>query len=194
MAQLDINLVLNNLLIIVFFTFSSIFISGCSATESTKTFIPEAAEPDLAIIYIYRPVVMSNAIYSPGLYLAGEQKLSIKNGQIARLTLPPGEATFEIEPDKNYMGLTRLTLNLIAGTTNYIRVDSTLKIEHAASYEPYQRSFNLTRIDEELAIRQIAVCCVDEAGETKANPESPSTTINTDDGFSVYKTQNPFSH
>jgi len=137
---------------------------------------------------------MSNAIYSPGLYVNGELKLSIKIGQTARLTLPPGEATFEIEPDKNYSGLTRLTVNIIAGTTNYIRVDSTLKIEHAASYEPYQRSFNLTRIDDELAIRQIAVCCTDEEGKTKANPESPSTTINTDDGFSVNKTQNPFSH
>jgi len=194
LAQLGINLVLNNLLLIVFLTFCTIFISGCSATESTKTFIPETAKPDLAIVYFYRPAVMSNAIYSPGLYVNGELKLSIKNGQTARLTLPPGEATFEIEPDKNYSGLTRLTVNIIAGTTNYIRVDSTLKIEHAASYEPYQRSFNLTRIDDELAIRQIAVCCTDEEGKTKANPESPSTTINTDDGFSVNKTQNPFSH
>jgi hypothetical protein len=185
---------LNSLLLNVFLTFCAIFISACSAAENTKTFIPETADADLAIVYLYRPVVMSNAIYSPGLYVNGELKLSIKNGQSARLTLAPGEVTFEIEPDKNYPGLTRLTLDLTAGSSYFIRVDSTLKIEHAASYEPYRRSFNLTRIDDEFAIRQIAACCVDEESKTNTVPDSPSTTINTDDGFSVNKTQNPFAH
>lgn len=171
-------------------------LSACTATDSSKVFIPETAEHNLAIIYFYRPAVMPNAIYSPDLYVNGEPKLSLKNGQISYLQLTPGEFTFEIEPDKQYSGLTQLTLNLNAGTTTFIRVDTTLKIKSSAIYEPYQRGFNLTKVGDKSAIAQITECCLntenkkEEAAESQPEPE----TTTTDDGFSVNKTQNPFSH
>jgi hypothetical protein len=137
---------------------------------------------------------MSNAVYSPELYINGEHKLTLKNGQNTALSLAPGEATFEIEPAKNYSGLTRLTLNLVAGTTTFIRVDSTLRIERSTSYEPYRRSFDLIQVDDELAISQIIECCVNDSSKPDAALESVPTVIKSDDEFSVDKTQNPFSH
>lgn len=137
---------------------------------------------------------MSNAVYSPELYINGERKLTLKNGQNSLLTLDSGETTFEIEPDKNYSGQTRLKLNLLSGTTTFIRVDSSLMIENSASYKPYQRTFDLIKIDDKIAINQIAECCVNAGTKAKDTSESMAPAIKTDDGFSVNKTQNPFSH
>jgi capsule polysaccharide modification protein KpsS len=137
---------------------------------------------------------MSNAIYSPDLYVNGELKLSIKNGQVSRLALPVGEATIEIAPDEHYSDVNQLTLNLMAGTTYFIRVDTTLKIEDTPAYEPYFRSFSLVSIDDKMAINEIAECCAGKNRKTKDTAESAAKVIKTDDSFSVDKTQNPFSH
>lgn len=171
-----------------------LYLSACSTTNSKKnTFTPQIAASNQVVIYIYRPSVMSNAIYSPDLYINNEFKLSIKNGKHSRLSLMPGEYKFELEPDKNYAGSTSLSLNLNTGTTYFIRVDTSLKIESATSYKPYQRSFNLIKIDEKLAVNEIAKCCVIKS--KKITPSEINTIIKEpDDGFSVDKTQNPFSH
>lgn len=189
----DINLVLNNYNT-TFYLAICFLLAACSTTDGTKSFTPQTAAGDRAMVYVYRPGVMSNAIYSPELYINGERKLTLKNGQNSFISLPPGETTFEIEPDKNYSGLTRLDLNMVAGTTTFIRVDSSLKIENSASYEPYRRSFDLIQIDEMFAIRQITECCVNNGSKVNNALKSLPADINTDDGFSVDKTQNPFSH
>ena len=137
---------------------------------------------------------MANAIYSPDLYINEEFKLSLKSSSNTRVNLPTGEYTFEIEPDKNYDGKTRITLRLTAGDTYYLRVDSAIQLNDSALYKPYERSFDLTAVEPDLATRQISNCCIngkkltDDATEMKPERQEPN------DGFSVNKTQNPFSH
>jgi len=146
------------------------------------------------MVYIYRPFATSNAMYSPDLYLNDEFKLSIKNGKNVGFTLPPGDYKFELEPDKNYSGLTSLSVNLSAGSTVFIRVDTSLKIDSAPTYKPYQRSFNLTRVDEKQAKKEIAECCMTNNINSKTEQETKTVTKQNEEGFSVDKTQNPFSH
>jgi hypothetical protein len=57
---------------------------------------------------------MSNAIYSPDLFVNKEYKLSIKNGHKTMMRLAPGQTLFEIDPDKNYSGQTELPLVLVS--------------------------------------------------------------------------------
>lgn len=170
-----------------------ITLAACSAAGGTHAFTPQAADSGQAAIYFYRPAAMANAIYFPDLHVNGEFKLSIKNGQVSRLILPPGEATIEITADEHYSDVNRLTLNLIAGTTYYIRVDTVLKIENTPAYEPYYRSFSLVSVAGETATSEIAECCADKSMKTKDTADSASKIIKTDDSFSVDKTQNPFS-
>lgn len=136
---------------------------------------------------------MANAVYTPDLYVNDEFVLTIKNGQVSRLTLPVGEATFKIAPDEHFSSEARLTLNMMAGTTYFIRVDTDLKIKNTPEYEPYFRSFSLVSIADEIAVSEIGECCTGKNIRAKDTPES-STTIKTDDSFTVDKTQNPFSH
>ena len=85
-----------------------LFLAACGASHETKTFTPHNATNDNAIVYLYRPAVMSNAIYSPDLFVNKEYKSSIKNGHKTMLILAPGHSLFEIDPDKNYSGQTEI--------------------------------------------------------------------------------------
>ena len=146
------------------------------------------------MVYLYRPFATSNAIYSPDLYINDEFKLSIKNGNVTHFTLPPGHFKFELEPDKNYSGLTSISLNLTAGSTHFIRVDTSLKIKSALAYEPYKRSFNLTKVENQLAVKEITECCMDNNIKPETDEETNTVKKQAEDGFTVDKTQKPFSH
>jgi len=106
--------------------------SACSTKNSTVLFTPPAAEPGQAIVYIYRPSAMTNALYSPGLNIDGEFKLYTKNGISSRLSLAPGKHTFELQQEKKYSDLLPVKLTLEAGTISYVRVDTSLKIKNTA--------------------------------------------------------------
>ncbi len=157
-------------------------------------FTPAIAKPDKAVVYIYRPSVMSNALYSPGINIDGELKLYAKNGINSRLVLAPGEHKFEFQADKDFTDLSPVTLSLDAGSIAYIRVSTSLKIDNAIGYKPYLRSFALNAVDEVTAVKEIAECCTEKAGGSKENSQTSHNEKETGDGFSVDKTQNPFSH
>lgn len=170
-----------------------LYLSACSTSNSTKTFTPLTAGNDQVIVYIYRLPAITNAAYSPGLYINDEFKFAIKNGYKTHLTLSPGEYKVELEPDKNYTGTTRLLLNLNAGTTYYVRVDTSLKIKSAINYSLYERRFDLTTVDEKLAIKQIEKCCMTKNNKSAIHSETKSIKKEANESFSVDKTQNPFS-
>jgi len=168
--------------------------AACSTNSGTATFTPATAKPDQAVIYIYRPSVMGNALYSPGINVDGEFKLYAKNGINSHLSLTPGEHIFEFQADKNYTELLPVTLSLDAGSTAYLRVSTSLKIESSVGYEPYARSFTLTHVDEVTAVKEIAECCTAKPEQSQEKNETNHAEESAGDGFSVDKTQNPFSH
>lgn len=170
------------------------YLPACNTTINSATFSPVTAEEDQAVVYIYRPYVMSNAIYSPDLYINGKFKFTVKNGTNVGFSLNPGEYKFELAPDKNYSGRTTLSVNLIAGTSYFIRVDTSLKIVNSTNYEPYNRSFSLIRIEEEMAVKEIAQCCSTINNKGAVELEEALIRKESNEGFSVDKTQNPFSH
>jgi len=139
---------------------------------------------------------MSNAMYSPDFLVNNEIKFSLKIGKKYLLKLPPVNTTFEIEPEKNYSGITQLKFPLKPNKRYYLRVDTTLKINNSISYETYQRGFTLVRVDEKSALAEIAECCAQKTKNIAKSKEVNSTPKekNSGDSFSVDKTQNPFSH
>lgn len=189
----DTSSVLNNRYLTVFYSLCGLYLSACSTTGNVATFSPVAAEPDKVAVYVYRPTEMANALYSPGLNINNEFKLYAKNGVSSRLSLIPGEAIFEFQSEKKYSELTPLSLNLKAGATYFIRVNTSLQVKNSTSYQAYARNFKLTRIDEQQAIKEIAECCTDNSKSTDKDEEK-QTEKKTSNEFSVDKTQNPFSH
>lgn len=168
--------------------------AACSTNSGIATFTPVTAKPDQAVIYIYRPSVMSNAFYSPGINVDGEFKLYAKNGVSSQLSLTPGEHIFEFQADKDFTELLPVILSLEAGSTAYLRVSTSLKIQNSVGYEPYARSFTLTHVDEATAVKEITECCADKPEQSEENNVTNHAEESAGDGFSVNKTQNPFSH
>lgn len=172
-------------------------LSACSSQQTIHSFTPETAPSDQAAVYVYRPLSTTNAFYSPDLYVNDEFRYSIKTSRKTRLILAAGETTFELAPDKNYSGVTTLSLDLKAGTTYFLRVDTSLKIKNTTNYQPYDRSFSLVTVTGEQATDEIGRCCYSGSkGVDDAEQAEPGTdqTEEADSGFSVDKTQNPFSH
>ncbi len=167
-------------------------ISACSTTAPNK-FTPLNAEEGQSIVYVYRASTMSNAMYSPDIVINDEVKFDIENSSKYLIKLEPGEYKIEVDPNKNYSGTTSLTLDLKAGKNTYLRVDTKLKIQKSARYKPYVRSFSLVKTDEATAIEEIAACCNANNIKESSTEKIPSTKKKKD-GFSVDKTQNPFSH
>lgn len=190
----DINLALNNITLKILFVFCCLQLSACSSTKTVTTFTPTSANTDQAAVYIYRPTEMANALYSPALNIDGEFKLYIKNSLNSRLSLFPGEHVFEFQAEKKYTSLNPLSLELDAGAIYYIRVTTSLKVKNTGSYEPYERSFKLTLVEEPLALIEIAECCVDDSIKSTDKNETVPTDKDSKEEFSVDKTQNPFSH
>ena len=175
-------------------------LSACSNQQTINSFTAETAPSNQVAVYVYRPLSTTNAVYSPDLYVNDEFKYSIKSGKKARLLLDAGNTIFEIEPDKNYTGVTRITTTLNPDDTYFLRIDTSLKIKNTTSYEPYERSFSLIEVADQQAIEEISQCChsgsssnTGDDNKTDSNP-SADETDKSDNGFSVDKTQNPFSH
>ena len=185
---------MTNFVLKITLVISAFYLAACSTTKNTTTFIPVTAEPGRVVVYVYRPPVMSNAVYSPDLYINDKFERSIKNGNNIRLSLKPDEYKFEIKADKNYSDLTTLSLNLNADTICFIRVDTLLKIISSTNYEPYKRSFNLIKVEEQIAVKEIAECCATKNIKIADKSEVKSIEKEPDEGFSIDKTQNPFSH
>jgi len=145
-------------------------------------------------VYIYRQGEMANAMYSPALTIDGEFKLYIKNASNTQLSLSPGEHVFAFQNDNNFSELNSLALILKPETRYFIRVDTSLKINQANTYQPYERKFRLTSVAETQAIKEISDCCMTSNKKQSGKEKAKSTSSKHSDEFSIDKTQNPFSH
>jgi hypothetical protein len=179
----------------IFFAFCLLFsISACSITESKNTFTPLVPKPDTAAVYVYRTLSMSNAFYSPNLYINDAFKLSIKNAQNTRFILEPGKTIFQLAPDESYTDPKQVTLNLVAGKTYYLQVSTQLKIASSTNYQPYRRIFSLQSVTDDVAKEEIAECCTSGFGESIDMPEITTTQPTHEESFSIEKTEDPFSN
>ena len=170
-----------------------LFLTACATPNNTKVFSPMPLDEGQSAIYIYRPSVMANALYSPDFYINEAFKFSVKNGEKSRTVLPAGNYIFKLEADNNQSNQKTLSLNLRPGETYYLRVSTTLKVHNASTYQPYQRNYSLEDVPQKNAEIEITECCMTDDKTKAIEPEIQPTTKKPDDGFSVDKTQNPFS-
>lgn len=172
-----------------------LFLSACNAPMQVMKFKPGAIDAGMSAVILYRPGVMSNAIYSPQLYVDDSLRTAIKNRRVITLQLVPGEHVLDIDREDDYQGETRIPLTVDAGRYYYFRVDTALRLNPSSSYQPYLRRFDLQVVSSETAISEITACCMNRPVKSdKMEETSIEKEREPDTGFSVEKTQNPFSH
>lgn len=169
--------------------------SGCSQHSVAPSFVLENINNDQAGVYIYRPAVMANALYAPHIRVNDEDKGEIKNGDLLFFRLPASTVGFALEGRYTDTTNKRLVLQLKPGEYYYLRVDSMLRLNVDSNYEPYQRRFSLHHIAEKPAQNEILHCCIQQhPADQKSAPAQSRENRPENHGFSVDKTQNPFSH
>lgn len=196
----------------LFLASSVLLLSACAYlgdnAERTAHFQP-APPGAQAGLYIYRPPTMSNALYTSEIAIDADdpnapepdtkisQTISLKNGQLKHLLLPAGAHTLALLEAENFRHNQPVTLHMKTGETYYLRVATSLKIDQSAGYQPYQRRFDLQQVSADRAVAQIDDCCFSARSLKKAERSVQPATHKpaaSKPGFSVDKTQNPFSH
>ncbi len=172
-------------------------IVSCSAKNTSFVEV----EPDLSadsVIYIYRSDSMSNIMVNPTVLIDGEKQQVIKNKSHFYVVIAEGKHEVELQLADRYAGVQKLSLDLLPGGGSYLRVNTSLKFEQN---KPYSRSFNIERIDREIAVNEINktsyIGQVDDKGiDTKLEEKTISTESDMESGkdqFSISKNRNPFS-
>lgn len=168
---------------------------ACSTQQAKIPFQPVAQEQDQAMLYLYRPQTMSNAMYHPAVYLDDEQRATISGGQHYLLRVKPGRHTLVLAPEKNYSGHTREAFQATAGEYIYYRIDTRLALSNqSAGYTPYKRSFNLVAVSPDQATAEISQCCNPASNKPENSTLNQTPAEKPATGFSSDKTANPFGH
>lgn len=179
-----------------------ILVAGCSSYGNSmppeQSFTADTiASNDLAAVYIYRPSTITNTLYKTELIVDNLPPVSINQDQLYRKELAVGTHLFKLHTDNTIHIDHALKLEVLAGKTYYLRIDTTINIKQETSYKPYARSFDLQQVDDRIAINEIRTCCDSRQEQPKVvqgKSGNHHNRVKEKDGFSVDKTSNPFSH
>jgi hypothetical protein len=169
----------------------SLFIIATAACSSKEAiFVAAPADADKgSVVYIYRPSSSTNFMMSPTVVIDGKEKFNIASGDYRYVYLASGQHTVGLDSTDRYLTDAAVAINVEAGKSYYLRVNTSLK------FEPEQmntRKFWIDAVAEKDALPEIA-----KTGYAGPRPqqviETQAGDVQTGEGFSVDKTQDPFA-
>jgi Protein of unknown function (DUF2846) len=163
---------------------ASAILSGCAST-SEKFNSRDHVTDDAAVVFIFRPDALANAMTSPNVVLDGKTLFAISNKQFHTLQLPAGQHRIRLELPERYQGQHEVMLDTLNGQAYFLRIDTAVKFQQN---RPYDRSFDLQSVTEADALKQITQCTPAVVKNPKpATEPAPSPT------YSNQTFRNPFS-
>lgn len=181
-------------------------IAACNSSKDI--FVPVEPQPssgkgvadkDVAekrsVVYVYRPAKVANIMLTPDINIAGVNTIAMANGTYKKVYLSPGIYAVRLQPIEGSTEAVEYDLEVGKAKVHFLRVDALMSINAGQQgYQPYQRRFELVDVPARQAIKEIDDCTdLDVVEKKKAAIKSERESAD-DGGFSVDKTQNPFSH
>ena len=164
--------------------------AACANREATFVAAPQDADKG-SVVYVYRPSSSTNFIMSPAVVIDGNEQFKLASGDYRYIYLGSGSHTIGLNPTDQYLTDAAISINIEAGKSYYLRVNTSLK------FEPEQmntRRFWIDAVAESDALPEIARTDYSGPGPVlEQTPATQSGAVNTDEGFSVDKTQDPFA-
>ena len=167
---------------------AAVLMAACS--NRAPTFVAaQAPDSGDAIVYLYRPASSANFMMSPRVVINGDEAFVIANGDYRYVYLQGGEHVFGLMSTDRYGTGVPVTLNVEAGESYYLRVNTELKFEARTMNT---RNFWLDSVDQKQALTELAN--TDYAGppHQRASAEPPDEPDDAP-GFSVDRTRDPFA-
>ena len=172
---------------IIFLAFV-LLLAGCASTPAV--FNPEPVSAADAVVYIYRPDTLANTLVSPPLKVDNTALFTVHNDRYYSLRLAPGTHRLQLELAEFYQGEFETSIEVEAGESYFIRVDTTLTFQQN---RPYTRRFDLLQIPAAVALNEIGHCTSANA-EAAAKPVAAPDTTAKPPGYSSQIFRNPFAH
>ncbi len=166
-----------------------LLLTAC-ATARQPLPLPELAGAAHGLLYLYRPLALSNALQTPQLMRNGQAEAAVPNGEFIRLPLSPGQQQLSLQLAQKNLP-TALDLQVQAQQLYFVRLGSTLGL---SAEQSWQRDFQLQQVDRRTALAEMQPMLRKQhkpvASETETEAEKAD-----DNGsrFSIQKTQNPFA-
>ena len=166
-----------------------LLLTAC-ATIQQPLLLPEQAGTGHGLLYLYRPLVLSNALQTPELMLNGRVEAAVSNGEFITLPLPPGQQQLSLQLAQKTL-FTATGLQVKPQQLYFVRLESTLGF---SAEQGWQRDFQLRQVSRATALSEMQAMLqkqhkpVDSETETEADRADDN-----DSRFSIQKTQNPFA-
>jgi hypothetical protein len=166
-----------------------LLLTACATTQQ-PLLLPEQAGSGHGLLYLYRPLALSNALQTPQIMLNGRVVVAIPNGEFMTMSLPPGQQQLSLQLAQKALP-TALSLQVRPQQLYFVRLASTLDF---SAEQGWQRDFQLQQVRRPTALSEMQSMLrkqhkpVDSETETEADSADDNHSR-----FSIQKTQNPFS-
>lgn len=173
----------------VFILCLPLLLMACATTHQPLS-LPDQAEGDHGLLYLYRPLALSNALQSPQLMLNGQAAVTVPNGEFVALPLSPGKQLLSLQLANKDLA-TVLGLQIKPQQLYFVRLHSKLSF---SAEQSWQRDFQLQQVNRATALAEMQAMLRKQhkqiVGETEAEADR---TEDSGSRFSIQKTQNPFA-
>lgn len=168
----------------------SLLLTACATTQQPLP-LPEQDGSDHGLLYLYRPMALSNALQTPQLILNGQAEVAVPNGEFIALPMSAGQQRLSLQQAQHNLS-TVLDLHVQAQQLYFVRLHSTLSF---STQQGWQREFQLQQVDQETALVEMQPM-LQKQHKSMASEAQTEADKAEDSGsrFSIQKTQNPFAH
>lgn len=166
-----------------------LLVTACTNTRPVLS-LPEQAGAEHGLLYVYRPLALSNALQTPQVRLNGQAESAVSNGEFISLPLAPGQQRLSLQLAKQDLP-TVLVLQVQVQQQYFVRVDSMLDF---SAEQGWQRAFQLQQVRRETALAEMQPML--QKQQKQVVSETSLEVDEADDNgshFSIQKTQNPFA-
>ncbi|HEY9200844.1 MAG TPA: DUF2846 domain-containing protein [Gammaproteobacteria bacterium] len=166
-----------------------LLITACATTQQPLS-LPEQPGSGHGLLYLYRPLALSNALQTPQLMLNGQAAAAVPNGEFITLPLSAGQQRLSLQLAQHNLP-TVLDLQIAPQRLYFVRLQSELDF---SAEQGWQRDFQLQQVTRATALEEMQPMLrkqhkpVDSETETEVDRADDN-----DSRFSIQKTQNPFA-
>lgn len=170
-----------------------IFLTACAPKRVVFEPMQPSAEKG-SLVYVYRSLVMANAMTSPIVLLNGELVSKLESNSYLHRYVMPGRHVLSLDLGERYTGNKKIDLNVKPNTAYFVRMTSELRFE---MNKPYTRIFNLELVNSIVALSEMADISADVKSKSSSKEIEVVADVKTDGtedaGFSIENTRNPFA-
>ena len=173
----------------LFSLYLPLLLAACATTQQPLS-LPEQAGSDHGLLYLYRPLALSNALQAPQLILNGQAEATVPNGEFITLPMSAGQQRLSLQLAQHNL-TSVLDMQIEPQKLYFVRLHNSLGF---SAEQRWQRDFQLQQVGQATALAEMQAMLRKQHKTVVSETEAQADRAD-DNGsrFSIQKTQNPFA-